>query len=259
MHVTATGGHGPVAARRYAGKVVVVTGAGSGIGAAIARRLAAEGAAVAVSDVNGDAAERIARELETFGVRGTAVRTDVASEEAVRLLLDRTVAELGKVDVMVNNAGVAEQPTPIDERSAEDWHRVLRINLDGVFYGVKHAARVMKQAKRPGVIVNVASILGLVGFRGAPAYTAAKHAVVGLTKAVALELAPFNIRVVSVNPAFIRTPLIAGLEDAVLPLHPAGRLGEVEEVAGLVAYVASDEAGFLTGATYLVDGGYTAQ
>jgi len=116
----------------------------------------------------------------------------------------------------------------------------------------------MKAAKR-GVIVNISSILGLVGLSGAPAYTAAKHGIVGLTKAVALELAPFKIRVVSVNPAFIRTPLIKGMEESMLPLHPIGRLGESEEVASLVAYLASEEAAFLTGASYLVDGGYTAQ
>jgi NAD(P)-dependent dehydrogenase (short-subunit alcohol dehydrogenase family) len=116
----------------------------------------------------------------------------------------------------------------------------------------------MKLRGQGGAIINMSSILGLVGFKGAPAYTTAKHAIVGLTKAAALELAEFKIRVVSVNPAFIRTPLIAGMEDAVLPLHPIGRLGEVEEVASLVAYLGADEAAFLTGATYLVDGGYTA-
>lgn len=244
---------------RFTGKAAVVTGGGSGIGAAIARRLAGEGAAVAVSDVDGGSASALAEELRRGGRRAIAVAADVGDEAAVRALVDRTLAELGGLDVMVNNAGIGERPTPIDERSAEDWHRVIRVNLDGVFYGVKHAARAMKARHTGGVIVNLASILGLVGFSGAPAYTAAKHGIVGLTKAAALELAPFKIRVVSVNPAFIRTPLIAGLEAAVLPLHPVGRLGESDEVAALVAYLASDEAAFLTGASYLVDGGYTAQ
>lgn len=245
--------------QRYRGKVAAVTGGASGIGAAIARRLAREGAAVAVSDLNIAPARALADELRGAGNRAIAVETDVGNEEAVRALVDQTERELGPLDVMVNNAGVAEAQTPIDERSADDWHRVIRINLDGVFYGVKHAARAMKARQRGGVIINMASILGLVGFNGAPAYTAAKHGIVGLTKSVALELAPFGIRVVTVNPAFIRTPLISGLEDAVLPLHPIGRLGESEEVAALVAYLASDEAAFLTGASYLVDGGYTAQ
>src|SRR5690606_10009292 len=133
----------------------------------------------------------------------------------------------------------------IDQKPSADWQRIIGINLTGAFYGVKHAARVMKQAGRGGVIVNMASVLGLVGFAAAPAYTAAKHGLLGLTKAAALQLAPANIRVVGVSPAFIRTPLIAGKEDAVLPLHPIGRLGEPAEVASLVAYLVSDEAGFL--------------
>lgn len=245
--------------QRYREKVVVVTGGASGIGAAIVRRIAGEGGAVVVSDVNADAAGALADDLRHAGGRTIAVASDVGDEDAVRALVDRAVSELGGLDVMVNNAGVGEQPTPIDEMSADVWHRVIRINLDGVFYGVKHAARVMKARGRGGVIVNMASILGLVGFNGAPAYTSAKHGVVGLTKAAALELAPAGIRVVSVNPAFIRTPLVSGIEDTVRPMHPIGRLGESDEVAGLVAYLASDEAAFLTGATYLADGGYTAQ
>jgi NAD(P)-dependent dehydrogenase (short-subunit alcohol dehydrogenase family) len=137
---------------------------------------------------------------------------------------------------------------------------VIDVNLTSVFYGIKHAARVMKAAGRGGAIINVASILGSVGFNGSPAYVAAKHGVVGLTKSAALELAPFKIRVVAVRPAFIRTPLIsAEIEQAVLPLHPVGRLGEPEEVASLVSFLGSDEASFITGAGYLVDGAYTAQ
>lgn len=226
---------------------------------AIARRFSSEGASVAVSDVDAEAAGTLVEELKHRGRTALAVAADVGDEKAVKRLIDSAVAELGGLDVMVNNAGIGEKPTPIDERSTEDWHRVMRVNLDGVFFGVKHATRVMKAQGHGGVIINMASILGLVGFNGAPAYVTAKHGIVGFTKAVALELAPFKIRVVCVNPAFIRTPLISGLEEAVLPLHPLGRLGKSEEVASLVAYLASSEAAFLTGATYLVDGGYTAQ
>lgn len=226
------------------GKRAIVTGAGSGIGAAIAERLAADGARVVVSDVK--------------EIKGLSCAADVSSEEQVARLVDFAVRELGGLDAMVNNAGIGEADAPLDEKSAADWNRVISINLTGAFFGVKHAARAMKKAGRGGVIVNMSSVLGLVGAAGAPAYTAAKHGLLGLTKAAALNLAPAKIRVVGVSPAYIRTPLIAGLEETVLPLHPIGRLGEASEVASMVAYLVSDEAGFLTGATYLVDGGYTA-
>ena len=239
------------------GKVAVITGAGSGIGEAIARRFAADGAMVVVSDVNEKAAKSVAGSLAG---KAKAYGADVANEGQVSALVDFAVKEFGRLDAMVNNAGIGEgTDVPIDERNGAEWNRVLSINLSGAFYGVKHAARVMKKAGRSGVIINMASILGVVGFAGAPAYTAAKHGMVGLTKVAALELAPAKIRVVAVAPAFIRTPLISGLEDAVLPLHPLGRLGEPSEVASLVAYLASDEATFLTGAAYLIDGGYTAR
>ncbi len=226
------------------GKRAVVTGAGSGIGAAIAERLAADGAQVVVSDL---------KEL-----KGRSMAADVSSEEQVARLVDFAVKELGGLDAMVNNAGIGEADAPLDEKTAEDWNRVIAINLTGAFWGVKHAARVMKKAAKGGVIVNMSSVLGVVGAAGAPAYTAAKHGLLGLTKAAALNLAAAKIRVVGVSPAYIRTPLISGLEEQVLPLHPIGRLGEAKEVASMVAYLVSDEAAFLTGATYLVDGGYTA-
>ena len=244
---------------RYDNKVVAITGGGSGIGAAAVERFAQEGAAVAVADLNDDGAQAVAEKVRKTGRKAIALPTDVSQEQAVADLVDRCVRELGRLDVMINNAGVGEAPTPIEEKTAADWNRVIAINLNGAFYGVKHAARVMKAASRPGVIINMSSILGLVGFKGAPAYTAAKHGMLGLTKAAALELAPAGIRVIAVSPAFIRTPLIKGMEDAVLPLHPIGRLGTAEEVAGLLAYLGSDEAAFLTGASYLIDGGYTAQ
>lgn len=244
---------------RFAGKVVIVTGGGSGIGADGARRFGAEGAAVTVADLNEEKARRVAGEITDGGGQALSLKVDVAQEDQVAEMIRTTADHFGGLDILVNNAGIGEDPTPIDERPTADWDRVIAVNLSSCFYGTKHAAALMKAAGKPGVIINVASILGLVGFKGAPAYTAAKHGLVGLTKATALELAEFGIRVVSVNPAFIRTPLIEGLEDAVLPLHPIGRLGEGDEVASLIAYLASDEAGFLTGATYLVDGGYTAQ
>jgi NAD(P)-dependent dehydrogenase (short-subunit alcohol dehydrogenase family) len=237
-------------------KVAIVTGAGSGIGTAVARRLAADGASVCLSDLELDGVQKIAAEI---GQRAIAFAADVTSEDAVRKLVDHTVSALGGVDIMVNNAGIGEKAIPIDEKPAAKWQKVIDTNLTSVFYGIKHAARVMKKRGAPGVIINMSSILGSVGLTGAPAYVAAKHGVHGLTKAAALELAPSQIRVVAVQPAFIRTPLIKGMEESVLPLHPIGRLGEADEVAALVAFLASDDAGFLTGAGYLIDGGYTAQ
>ena len=237
-------------------KVAIVTGAGSGIGAAVARRLAADGASVCLSDLELDGVQKIAAEI---GQRAIAFAADVTSEDAVAKLVDQTVSTLGGLDIMVNNAGIGERTIPIDEKPAAKWQKIIDTNLTSVFYGIKHAARVMKKRGTPGVIINMSSILGSVGLNGAPAYTAAKHGVNGLTKAAALELAPSRIRVVAVQPAFIRTPLIDGMEESVLPLHPIGRLGEADEVAALVAFLASDDAGFLTGAGYLIDGGYTAQ
>jgi len=237
-------------------KVAIVTGGASGIGAAVARRLAADGAAVCVSDLELEPAQKIAAEI---GQRAIAVAADVTSEDAMQKLVDKTVASFGRLDIMVNNAGIGEKPIPIDEKPASKWQKVIDTNLTSVFYGIKHAARVMKKSGNGGAIINISSILGSVGLNGAPAYVAAKHGVIGLTKAAALELAPSRIRVVAVQPAFIRTPLIEGMEESVLPLHPIGRLGESPEVAALVAFLASDEASFVTGAGYLIDGGYTAQ
>ncbi|HET9793344.1 MAG TPA: glucose 1-dehydrogenase [Thermoanaerobaculia bacterium] len=239
------------------GRNTVVTGGGSGIGAAIARRFAAEGASVVVADRREDAARAVAEEIGASAVSATA---DVSREDSMREMIDGALSRLGRLDVLVNNAGIGERAVPIEEKSAADWQRVIDTNLSSVFYGIKHAARVMKASGRGGVIVNVSSILGSVGFKGAPAYVAAKHGIQGLTKAAALELAPFGIRVVAVQPAFVHTPLVAAeLEAAVLPLHPIGRIGEPEEVAALVTFLASDEAGFMTGAGYLIDGAYTAQ
>ena len=237
-------------------KTAIVTGAGSGIGAAIARRLAADGASVCVSDLELASAQRVAAEI---GAKAIAVVADVTHEDAVQSLVDQAFAKFGRVDVMVNNAGIGEKAIPIDQKPASKWQKVIDTNLTSVFYGIKHAARVMKKSGSGGVIINISSILGSVGLNGAPAYVAAKHGVLGLTKAAALELAPSRIRVVAVQPAFIRTPLIEGMEESVLPLHPIGRLGESPEVASLVAFLASDESSFLTGAGYLIDGGYTAQ
>lgn len=245
--------------RRFAGKVVAVTGAGSGIGAAAALRFASEGAVVLVADISASHAAAVAAQITKAGGRAVGLRSDVSLEADVAILVDRAVSEFGKLDVMVNNAGIGGLETSVDVITEQEWRKLMAVNLDGVFFGLKHAARVMKARQVKGSIVNVSSILGVVGFEHAVAYTASKHAVVGMTKAAALELAPLGIRVNTVNPAFIKTPMIAGLEDAVLPLHPAARLGTPEEVAAVICFLAADEASFVTGASYLVDGGYVAK
>ncbi len=244
---------------RFQGRVVVLTGAGSGIGAATALRFAAEGASVVVSDINGGNADRVVAAIVRASGRAMAVRADVSVEQDVSDLVDRALSEYASLDVMVNNAGIGETAGDIDTLDASAWQRTINVNLNGVFYGVKHAVRAMKAKRVKGSIINVSSILGLVGLANAAAYTAAKHGVMGLTKAAALELAAIGIRVNAVNPAFIQTPMIAGMEDAVLPLHPMARLGTPEEVAAMICFLASDDASFVTGASYLVDGGYVAK
>lgn len=244
---------------RFTNKVAIVTGGGSGIGAAAARQFAAEGAAVVVSDIDLANAERVAKEITSAKGRAVAVQTDVSDEAQVAAAVDLAVKEFGGLDVMVNNAGVGGVQGDIDTVDADVWHKIIAVNLTGVFYGVKHATRAMKAGKRKGSIVNVSSILGLVGFANAAAYTASKHGVMGLTKAAAIELGPTGIRVNAVNPAFILTPMIAGMEEAVVPLHPVARLGTPEEVSALICFLGADESSFLTGASYLVDGGYVAK
>ncbi len=241
---------------RFAGRIAIITGGGGGIGAATARRFSEEGAAVIVADVDEDAVSAVAAAVRKNNPRSLHIVADVSDEDAVRNLMSLAVEKFGRLDILVNSAGISGPLAGIDEFGAADWDRVIGVNLTGVFYGIKHAARIMKR-QRSGIIVNVSSVLGIVG-GGSLAYSVSKHGVIGLTKTAAIQLAPSGIRVVAVAPAFVRTSFIEGIEKVVLPRHPIGRLGTPEEVAGMVAYLASDEAAFLTGATYLVDGGYTA-
>jgi len=241
------------------GKVAFVTGGASGIGEACSLMLANQGAAVAVVDLKLDTAQLIVDQINSKGGKAIALTADVSDEAQVAKAVNDTVAQLGRLDIAVNNAGIGGDQAPTADQTVEGWRKVISINLDGVFYCMKNQIPQMLKTGG-GSIINIASILGQVGFANSAGYVAAKHGVVGLTKSAALEYATEKIRVNSVGPGFINTPLLAALpKEALEPiaqLHAVKRLGESEEVAALVTFLASDEASFITGNYYAVDGGY---
>jgi NAD(P)-dependent dehydrogenase (short-subunit alcohol dehydrogenase family) len=249
--------------RRLEGRVALVTGAASGIGEATARRLAAEGAVVAVTDVQDEAGEQTAAAIRADGGDALYVHLDVADEASWRSALEHVLAERGRLDVLVNNAGMGDLAT-IEETAVADWERTIAIDQTGVFLGMKTCAEALK-ASGHGSVVNISSIFGTSGgFGTSPAYHAAKGAVRTLTKNVALHWASEGVRVNSIHPGFIRTPILdqaRGTEvwEAMTASTPMGRLGEPEEIAAAVAYLASDDASFVTGAELYVDGGYIAR
>ncbi len=248
------------------GKVAIVTGASSGIGLHTARLFAENGASVVLADLDETAGKEAVQAIEGAGGSALFVKTNVSESAQVKELVDKTVERFGRLDYAVNNAGIGGESVPTAEITEEGWDRVIGVNLTGVWLCMKHEIEAMLE-NEGGAIVNVASILGKVCFANAAAYVSAKHGVVGLTKSAAMEYATLGVRVNVVCPGFIYTPMLenAGMAEGsemhtyISSLHPMQRMGTPEEVATMIVWACSDEASFVTGASLLVDGGYTAQ
>ena len=242
-------------------RVAFVTGGGSGIGAATSLMFASQGVKVAVVDVNHEDAEGISQRIERLGGEAMAIAADISKPEQVQSAVLKTVEKFHRLDIAVNNAGIGGDQAETSDLAVDSWRRVNSINLDGVFYCMKYEIPEMLK-NGGGSIINISSILGQVGFARASAYVAAKHGVVGLTQAAAIEYGPRKIRVNAVGPGFIRTPILSGLSEEMLKsmaqLHALKRIGEPDEVAALITFLASSEASFITGSYYAVDGGYLA-
>jgi NAD(P)-dependent dehydrogenase (short-subunit alcohol dehydrogenase family) len=248
----------------FAGKVAFVTGAASGIGRATAAAFASAGASVAVADVSEQGNQETARLIEDQGGRALAVRCDVTSGQDVKAALDHVVDAFGRLDIAFNNAGVEQPVGPAAEVSEEQWDRIVDINLRGVFLCMKHEIPLMLQ-QGGGAIVNTSSGAGVTAVKGQAAYTAAKHGVVGLTKAAALDYAEANLRINAVCPGIIDTAMMqrftgdsAEGRQRVIGQEPVGRMGTPEEIAGAVLWMCSDAAAFVVGHALVIDGGQTA-
>lgn len=248
------------------GKVAVITGASSGIGLQAAVAFTARGASVVLADIDEEAGRKAENVIREGGGKALFVRTDVSNSEQVQALINSAVEQFGRLDYGINNAGIGGESAPTAEISEAGWDRVIAINLTGVWLCMKYEIQAMLQSGG-GAIVNIASILGKVGFANSAAYVSAKHGVVGLTKSAAMEYATQGVRVNAVCPAFIYTPMLANagmaegtdMYNYISSLHPMQRMGTPQEVANMIVWACSDEASFVTGTALMVDGGYTAQ
>jgi NAD(P)-dependent dehydrogenase (short-subunit alcohol dehydrogenase family) len=250
----------------FDGKISLVTGAGSGIGRAVAELYAQGGARVIVADINDAAGDETVRRIRAAGGQALFCHTDVSSANECEKLVRFAVEKCGRLDIACNNAGISGESSQTADYSLEGWNQVISTNLSGIFYCMRYEIPAMLEHGN-GVIVNMSSVLGQVAFATSAAYVAAKHGVIGLTRTAAVEYARLGIRVNAVGPSFIKTSMISVGEDGELPYiykmlasqHPVGRLGEASEVAELVAWLSSDKASFVTGSFYPVDGGYLAR
>ncbi|NIC40844.1 SDR family oxidoreductase [Aquabacterium sp. A08] len=245
-------------------KVVLVTGAASGIGRSIALVAAREGAHLVLADLDPHAGNETLRRVQALGNDALFAVSDVGQPDDTQALVDQAMAHFGRLDVACNNAGIGGAAAMLADYPLDAWEQVINVNLSGVFYGMRSQIPALLRGGG-GAIVNVASILGAVGFATAAAYTAAKHGVLGLTQAAALEYSAKGLRINVVGPGFIQTPMISALDAdpavhaALVAAHPIGRLGLPDEVAELVVWLASTRASFVTGAYYPIDGGYLAR
>ncbi|MEZ5853494.1 MAG: SDR family NAD(P)-dependent oxidoreductase [Hyphomicrobiaceae bacterium] len=248
---------------RFQDQGIVITGGGSGIGRETANEFAKEGGIVAVCDIDAKAAERAAEDITKAGGRAYPFTLDTTDPKAVQATFDAIARRLGRMDVLVNSAGIREIK-PIIELSHEEWSRVINVNLTGVFLTSQAFIQRLVSAGKGGAIVNLASTLGVTATPNRPAYTASKHGVVGLTKEMGLELGTTGIRVNAVGPGVTRTALTEryfqdpDMAETVKSIHAMGRWGEAREIARAILVLASDDASFITGTTLLVDGGWTA-
>jgi NAD(P)-dependent dehydrogenase (short-subunit alcohol dehydrogenase family) len=249
----------------FTGKVALVTGGSSGIGRAAAVAFASEGAKVVVASRRQQEGQETVELIRQAGSEGIFIQTDITKEEEVKAMVDKAIATYGKLDYAFNNAGVEGSLAPLVEQNLNEYNRVFDANVKGLFLSMKYEIASMLE-NGGGSIVNNSSIAGLIGFAGMGIYVASKHAVLGLTKTAALEVAKSNIRVNAVSPGGIQTDMFGrfassheGMEEQMIQLHPVGRLGKPEEIADAVVFLCSDRASFITGQSIAVDGGFTTQ